>query len=122
MRVAVPVALHLRAAADRPILAYLFAPRSRISPLQVLPQLAVKLMLPRLGILHVVMHFRMLLNKLSARPERLANLVDPALDFVLRALLFLHLLSSVFVEFLLAQLFSLDDPSHLRPSLFSART
>src|SRR6476646_9700405 len=78
-------------------------------------------MLTRLGILHVVMHFRMLLYKLPARPARLANLVDPALDFVLRALLFLHLLSSVFVEFLLAQLFSLDDPSHLRPSLFSAR-
>jgi hypothetical protein len=67
------------------------------------------------------MHFRMLLNKLRARPERLAYFIDPALDLVLRALLFLCLLPSVFLVFLLAQLFSLDDPSHLLPSLFSAR-
>ncbi len=107
MGIAVSVALHLRTPADRPIRAYLLAPRSRVGPLQVLPQLPVKLMFPRLRILHLVMHFRMLLNKLPARPERLAYLVDPALDLVLRALLFLRLLFSIFRRIPLGSVFSL---------------
>src|SRR6266849_8601313 len=123
MGVAVSVALHLRAAAYRPILAYLLAPRSLVSPLQVPPQLLEKRMRLRFGIHYLVRIFRMLLHKLGARRVRLAQLVNQPPDFYLRLLMLFFFLLLQLPVFLFCIFLSINNPrTHVLPSLFSARS